>query len=214
MSVSITSAQNDFLKSSKDFGGSSKEELKLTNTASAVELVAGNIVMQAQKNLVSANRVSSGTLSDSLNILDPVIKGKTVSVAIQAADYYTYVDAGVKGLKGGSSTKGYSFKNNIVGKNFKSALLKWILREGLAHRTDTHDISKREKSRAKLRKSIQANVNSVDTIAYAIGHSIKRKGLKPTNFFTKAINTAMRDAKKTLAKGISIDITLSIPKKI
>jgi hypothetical protein len=119
MANSITQAQakllaDGFLDNIGD------DELKPTESLSALIMLAGGLVDEAQRNLVKVDRVSSGDLSDSLRVLDPVQLGKTIRLDVSALRYYAYINDGVKGTRGGAGK--YSFKKETVGGEFLKSL--------------------------------------------------------------------------------------------
>jgi hypothetical protein len=207
MATSISKAQADALaKGFFDSIGSS-EDLKPTETLSALYLLAGGLVDDAQKNLNKADQVASGKLSESLKVLNPESVGRNVRIDISALYYFKFLNEGVKGTKGGSGK--YAFKNNKVGGKMLTSIRKWLIREGLKSRTRTGGpaITKRE----SRRKSITETSNSV---AYGIAVGVKMKGIKRSNFFTDAVRTTQAKAKDQLAKGLKLDIINSLPSKL
>jgi hypothetical protein len=212
LAVSINQAQakagTDFLD---DFGEGKDMFRECANT---MERLAGVLAKTAQDNLNKSDRNATGRLSESIKVKTPQINGSKVQIDIEALFYYQFVDKGVKGTRGGNGE--YSFKNENVGTKFKDEIRKWVIREGIKARSIKNEklsaktsrvISKREKKR----KSI---TQTSDSVAYAIARSIKRKGLKKTNFMTKAINEVKKLAREELAKGLKVDILASLPKKL
>lgn len=209
MATTISSAQRSALSDNFfDNLGSGKDEFQPKNSLSALYQLAGGLVNDAQRNLNSADRVASGALSESMKILDPRITrgGKNISIDIELLYYYKFIDGGVKGTKGGAGK--YAFKNDGVGKKMRNEIRKWIIREGLKHKSDKYSpITKREGKR----KSITETSNQV---AYVIARSIKQKGLKRTNFLAKAVKTARNNSRELLSKGFKVDIINALPKQL
>lgn len=170
--------------------------------------LAGFLVGTAQENLVRADRVESGGLSESLKIVNPqVLNGTVMQVDIEANDYYKFVDGGVAGTESGTGE--FAFKNNRVSKKMMTAIRKWLIREGIKGTTDRKykGISKREDFRKSITETSQR-------VAYAIATSIKKKGLKQTNFFKNAVSETEALVEKELGRALSIDIIRSLPGKI
>lgn len=208
MASSISKAQAKALADGfLDTLGTKRDGLRVENTTSELILLAGELVEQAQKNLVTTDRVASGALSESLKVLNPEFHNRNIQVDVEALLYYQFIDSGVRGTRGGTSGKGYSFKNEVVGRKMRDAIRKWLIREGLKARSDKYTVTNRE----TRRKSISETSNQV---AYAIARSIKQKGLKRTNFFAKAIRSTKVHAKENLARGFKIDIINAIPKQL
>lgn len=208
MATSISKAQADALSDGFfDSIGTSKDELQPKGTLSVLYQLAGGLVDEAQRNLISADRIASGKLAESFKVLNPEQIGKTIHIDIEALYYYQFIDGGVKGTRGGNGK--YSFKNNVVGKKMQEAIRKWLIKEGLKAKT-----TKKYKAisvRESKRKSIGETSRSV---AYAIGINIKKKGLKRTNFFSKALKSTKDKSRQELSKGFKVDIINSLPKKI
>lgn len=207
MATSISKAQAKALADGfLDGIGGSRDELKPKETLSEIIVLAGELVTQVQKNLIAADRIATGALSESFKVLNPELSGRDIRVDVEALHYYQFIDAGVRGTKSGTSAKGYSYKNKMPPVN---TIRKWLIREGLKARTNVggRPITGRE----ARRKSISETSN---TIAFIIARSIKQKGLKRTNFFTKAVRKIRSKAKGQLAKGFKIDIINAIPKKL
>jgi hypothetical protein len=206
MAKSISTAQAEALASGffDDLG--SDEEFQPVETLSTLIQLAGELVGTAQENLNVVDRVATGSLSESLKILNPEVTGETIRVDIEALYYYRFIDQGVKGTKGGNGK--YQFRNDLVGRNMLNAIRKWVIREKLKMRTNKKykAISKREAKRKRI-------TDTSTSISYAIAKSIKRKGLKKTMFFTNAvINT--QNKLKDLAVPLKIDIINTLPKKL
>jgi hypothetical protein len=188
----------------------SKKGLIPKNSMSKLIQLAGFLVGEAQENLVSADRVSSGGLSDSLKILDPrVVNGTKMIVDIEAAFYYQFVDAGVRGTRRGSGL--FSFKYENPGRKMLAAILKWVRREGIKGKTDNkyRGISKREDFRKQL-----SGERRNKSLAYAMAKSIKIKGLKRTNFMSKAISSTASRVDDEIGKGFKVDVINSLPSKL
>ena len=49
-----------------------------------------------------------------------------------------------------------------------------------------------------------------EALSYAVATNIKKRGIKPTKFFTKAIETARREQKTLFADALKLDIIESL----
>jgi hypothetical protein len=208
MAKSITASQAELLASGfLDTTGSSKDELVPKSSLTTLFKLSGFLVEEAQKNLARSDRVASGALSESIKILDPYKKGKTIHIDVEALFYYLFIDGGVKGTKGGTGL--YQFKNDKPSKKMVAALRKWLQKEGIKGSVDKkyRGISKRD----DFRKSI---TDTGEGIAYAISRSIKQKGLKRTNFMAKAIAKTENKAEKEFGAAFKIDVINSLPATI
>src|SRR5207237_1175969 len=134
MAGSISNAQANALADGFfDSIGSSKDELTPKGSLSALYQLAGGLVSDAQRNLISSDRIASGKLSDSFKVLNPEQLGKNIVVDIEALYHYKFIIGGVRGTRGGSGE--FSFKNNSVGRKMQEAIRKWLIKEGLKART-------------------------------------------------------------------------------
>lgn len=214
MAKSIAQAQADALaKGFFDKLGSSKDDFIPRSSLSSVIKLAGRLLEEADKNLNAADRVASGAVLESMKILDPTNKGGIIVIDIEILYYYMFLDQGVKGTRSGSGK--FSFKNEFVPPKMFKALKSWVKKEGLKARTDVggKPISKRERKRVANRSG-KGSERSIDSKVYAIGVSVKRKGLKKTLFWTNAIKVVERIAAEELGKAFVIDILDAIPARI
>lgn len=207
MAKSITEAQANAL--AEGFFDGLGEDFKPTKSLSKLFLVCGKIVEEAQNNLNSADRVSTGALSESLKIIDPVIEGKNVRIDISMLYYWKFINDGVKGVKSGRPSSKYSFKNLYPSKKMVKAIRRWVIKEGIKAKAKGQGkpVTKREGKRRNI-------TDTTTSTAYSIARSVKAKGLKKTNFFTNALKEGNKYAKEQIGKGFKVDIIDAIPKTI
>jgi len=201
MAQSIAQAQAALLAGGNYSTGESRaaigDELKATD--SAVIRAAARFVDDVQTNLRKTDRNSSGFLTDSVT---PVVKewGNGINVIqVMVAYYYKFVDRGVKGLKGGNSLSNYQFKYANPSKKMVDSLEKWVKKEGIKFRNTKVAVTTREQKRAKI-SSVSRST------AFAIGKSIKRKGLNPTRFWSDALEQLEKDIATGVADALRIDV--------
>ena len=144
--------------------------MNLERTEKLLNDFAERVIELAQKNLSSKGK--SGNLSKSLSYHLKLHKSGALDMDFLSAGYGTFVDKGVSGTERKYNTP-YAYKTKQPP---SSALDKWVVRKGL---TGTRD----SKGRFVPRKSI----------TFLIARSIKRYGIKPTNFFTNAFEEAFKD---------------------
>lgn len=163
--------------------------------------VAVEFIQTAQKNLIAVDRVSSGALNDSIMPTEVQVFGKRLRVDINVAEYYKFVNDGVKGWQGGSGK--YQFKKGGIGPNspMVTAIRKWIIKEGLKQRASnvTKPISQREGKRMN-RKITDTSTRT----AIAISQGIRKKGLKPTGFWTKTEQEMKAVIKERFKQGLKV----------
>ena len=130
--------------------------------------------------LKRAGKYASGTTASEMEMTFSSGNNK-YTVRLIMPEYYSFIDQGVKGTKGGNRTSGRfaykdkqpplktirSFMRNrgIVGANFKQ--------------------SKNIRNKALRKRSIE---KELDSVAFAIAKSIKENGLEQTNFYSDNIN--------------------------
>jgi hypothetical protein len=79
----------------------------------------------------------------------------------------------------------------------------WVKREGIAFRNTKKAVTVREQKRATITSVSRST-------AYGIGVSIKRKGLKPTMFWTDALTELEKDISTGIADALRLDIIESL----
>lgn len=166
--------------------GSNLEPVNLSATARAMVTTAGKFVKDAQHNLIKANRISTGDLSKSIKAGNVEVKGETLELAIYAKPYYEFIDKGAK----------YTSKGPPI-----DVIEKWIKKEKGKHTVKAKPKLKRENTRAKLNQ--QQNDRG---LAIYISGQIKKNGLKPTHFWSKA----MDKLKIALPEQIKISVVTDI----
>jgi hypothetical protein len=183
--------------------GEGKEGMPPRNTLTELFLLAGELIEDAQNNLNKSNHVATGKLSESLIADDPTQNAKTVAIDVLMNFYGAFINKGVKGTRGGSSTAGYSFRNEVVSRKMYKAIADWIENAKISTRT-----VKKYKGYGKhetRRKSIAQYDNT-----YAVARSIKQHGLKPSGFMDKAVTTTKNKVSERLGTALRIDIIDSL----
>lgn len=175
---------------------------------------AAQFIQRVQDNLIRMNLVDQGGLSTEIKQGDiyEVGKGKLelqvgYTPGSKESEYYAYQDEGVDGtaVKHGSR---FSFKKTFPSKSMIDALEAYIKRSGVAIRAETQktNLSALQIKRAKL-----AQLTPERQAATGKAILIKRYGIKPSGFFTDAINETFG---QKLAAGMSAalgrDITVYI----
>lgn len=149
---------------------------------------------------------SESELLQSIIALPVSMSGNNYLVTIQGNDYAFFVDKGVSGTQQKYPSP-FSFKNEGVSPNFNKSLRKWITKRGIpleSRYSKTRNLTKQQRAKKQIDEKTK--------MAYAIGRSIKRKGLKPTLFITEAVTQQALDSMASglaNAIGSSISITLA-----
>lgn len=168
-------------------------KLKKNSTENYLRHFAKSVLRQAKNILKKKNKVVSGKLLNSLKYrLEATSKG--YNLIFKGSKHASFIDKGVSGTK---VTRTFQ---NIFGKRqrspFKysnkqppaSALDKWIVRKGIAPRTETGQFMSR--------KSLQ----------FLIARSIKSKGLAATSFFSKPMSIELANFDTELLKAFKTDV--------
>lgn len=173
--------------------------------------IAEEFIKIAVKNLEGSDRVSTGFLANSIVPTDIEINGSIYTVNINIAKYYDFVNQGVKGWQVAGFSSPYQFKppNKGIGKkNSKmvSAIEEWVKREGLQLRAKEigHSTSKKRDSLRKNRKSVE--MDTTRQTAIVISAQIRRRGLKPTHFLTKAEAAIVKVVNDKFGTALKVDI--------
>lgn len=173
------------------------DSLKLSNSAQALVTLAGIIIGEASDNLDKGGNTATGKTASSMKATNIVTKGTNLELDIQIASTYKFLNDGVKGWKSGKGK--YQFKKTPPGKKMVGAIKKWIKVRSIV--TKYKAISANESKNKKISK---------DTMAYAMAVKVKRDGIEPTKFFTKALATARKEQKRLFADALKLDIIESL----
>lgn len=198
---------------------------EVTGLPAAEQLIllsAANFILNVQDNLTKANKIDTGDLFNDIAQGDLIKTATGYQITLgypkgsKAAKYYDFVNKGVQGFK--EQTKApnspYKYKSEYPkwGGEFHKAILGWYRRHASLGRKETQkeNLSGLQKKRKKLTKMVDAE-KSKKSLAYATAISIKRKGLKTTGFFDKAIQQSFgKEFTNQLGKAIGRDIQLLV----
>jgi hypothetical protein len=164
-----------------------------------------------RKILENYKQIIFDALAESLNKNDKVARGgliQSISINIRSfatnmvmeismADYWKYVDGGRK--KGSKMPP-------------IDAMLKHIANRGINYK-GIQNTYKNKKGQLVKRKKPLAKEKALRTLAFLIGRSISKKGIKPTNFVDEAfdnniLDNMSRDLSTALGREILIDFNL------
>lgn len=162
--------------------------MKTKHVKKVFDIFATKTVETARGILNATGKNTSGNLADSLGYHLEVKKGK-LDLRFLGAPYASVVDKGIRGSK--SSAKApkspYKFTGNKQTVNI-GAIDKWVVRKGLKGARD-------DKGRFISRKSLVG----------AIARSIYIYGMKPSNFFTDAVNQGLKGLPRKFAQAYAKD---------
>jgi hypothetical protein len=161
--------------------------------------VVGNFLLQVQENLIKANKIDTGRLSEQLRQGDILNNKGVYSIEAgyplnsEAANYAPFVNQGVKGfLSGEPSGSPFSFKSARPKYDgvMVDAMLQWVKRNGISSRSE--DQRKRLSGLQRKRQAV-GNIDVQRQTAYQIATAIKKRGLPKTDFFTSAVRQYFGD---------------------
>lgn len=158
---------------------------------------AKEYIKDASNNLQSAGAVSSGELIKSMRVnIAPVNNGYKLSIMI--ADYYDYVNLGVRGVKSSKAPASpYSFKTLTVGYEMANSINKWAIR---------HNLKAVNQNKVFKHRQVKTFSDTSMSTAFAIATGIKKKGLSATYFWDKTYNTLVPELGPRLAKALQQDV--------
>jgi hypothetical protein len=167
----------------------------LKNTENALQKIAQKIIDDAKMKLDSKGKNVSGTLYNSLQY-EMIEENGSLKINFLMADYGPFVDKGVKGknpseIKGGrqkAPSSPYQFGTGSGTGSLRTALDKWIVKKGIAPRT--------ELGRFMSRQSMK----------YAMSKSIYLQGIAPSNFWTEAYESNIGELGSNIDRAFVQDV--------
>jgi hypothetical protein len=161
--------------------------------------VVGNFLLQVQENIIQANKIDTGRLSEELRQGDILNNKGVYSIEAgyplnsEAANYAPFVNQGVKGfLSGEPSDSPFSFKSARPKYDgvMVDAMLQWVKRNGISSRSEDQ---RTNLSQLQTRRQSVGNIDVQRQTAYQIATAIKKRGLPKTDFFTSAVRQYFGD---------------------
>ena len=161
--------------------------------------VVGNFLLQVQENIIQANKIDTGRLSEELRQGDILNNKGVYSIEAgyplnsEAANYAPFVNQGVKGfLSGEPSDSPFSFKSARPKYDgvMVDAMLQWVKRNGINSRSEDQ---RSNLSQLQTKRQAVGNVDVQRQTAYQIASRIKQRGLPKTDFFTSAVRQYFGD---------------------
>lgn len=201
----ILSGNKQLAAAGLDFLGTNDrgDALPMNNTAATLVKMAGHLISEAQSNLNKSGSVATGDLESSLHATDIEADGSRMSIDVMILDRYAFTDKGVNGLEQSHGSP-YSFKTKKPSLGMQRSIKSWLRRRGA--RAMKYKAISRTERKDKAIKRMKTKSDSQDGLAWAVATSIKKKGIKPTRFFTKAVKSTEKEFKKEIAAGFKLDI--------
>ena len=164
--------------------------MTLQETNKALNKFAKYVIQQARTNLTKGKKNVSNDLYDSLDSEIKVSKN-SFSMDMFMDKYGMFQDRGVKGTKSGKSLSNYSYKQSSNLKGFEAA---------------TGTFAKWAKFRRMQPRDKKGRFGSYKTMGFILANSIKKKGIKPSLFFTKPFEKAFEKLPQELIEAYALDI--------
>ena len=177
------------------------DKVEFNNVGAALVELADFLITEARGNMDKNGNTATGQTASSMKAGPLQTNASKLQVDISIDSTYKFLDQGVKGVEGGTGK--YQFKTKYPNKKMALAILKWVRKRGIA--TKYKAISKTERKNQRIKRMIKKSDN-LKGLAYAISTNIKKKGIKPTKFFTKAIEATKKEQKKRFAEALKLDI--------
>ena len=154
------------------------------------------IIDALRKNLIDHDKDQPGRLIQSIDV-NIYERDDKITFELSMEDYWKYVDAGRR--PGGKQPP-------------QKAMLDFIKFRGI--KGNPKKVTAKNKKVRKALKQISRD-KALKQVAFLIGRGIKKKGIKPTHFFTDVINDNLKqrltaDLTAALQKDIEIDFKESI----
>lgn len=162
-------------------------------TINALDTFGQSLVKRGKTILERSNKVASGTLIDSYHYkLIPTKTGFELQFGFgSASKYWRYIDEGVQGVggyKGSGGARGgnspFKFKYEKPGGKLVEALQSWFDYKGVSTPSGMTRLG----------------------FAFAIGYSIKRRGLERTMFFSRPLEALYNKMTEKVTKAYADDV--------
>jgi hypothetical protein len=148
------------------------------------------VIQQARTNLTKGKKNVSKELYESLTYdLKEVAQG--YQIYFEMEDYGMYQDRGVQGTQSGKSLSGFRYKqsSNLIGLEAATGMFaEWARFRGLQPRDK------------------KGRYGSYRTMGFILAQSIKKKGLKPSLFFTKPFEAGLKRLPPELEEALRKEI--------
>ncbi len=177
------------------------DKVEFNNISAALVELADFLITEARGNMDKGGNTATGKTASSMKAGPLQTNASKLQIDISLDSTYKFLDQGVKGVEGGTGK--YQFKTKYPNKKMALSILKWLRKRGVA--TKYKAISKTERKNQRIKNMVKKSDN-LKGMAYAISTNIKKKGIKPTKFFTKAVEATKREQKKRFADALKLDI--------
>lgn len=178
------------------------DKVQLNHTATALQELAVHLIAEARNNLEKKGNVATGGTADSMVAGPLQTNASRMQIDISIASTYKFLNDGVKGVESGMGK--YQFKTIKVSQGMAKSIRAWLRVRRVA--TKYKAISKTESKNQKIKKLVESADGKLTGLSYAIATNIKKKGIKPTKFFSKAVQSTKDLRKKKFSQALKLDI--------
>ena len=164
--------------------------MELKETYKILQEFGKRVRQQARLNLSKSNKNVSKELWESIDS-DAKVSDNSFSMDFYMNPYGMFQNFGVKGTESGTSLRNYSYKqsSNLVGAEYHTgSLAKWAKARGMQPRDK------------------KGRFGSYKTMGFILANSIKKKGIKPSLFFTKPFEEEFKDLPEELVEAFDLDL--------
>ena len=159
--------------------------IKYINVNEELESFWRHVIKQSRANLTRQGINSSKDLYKSLDY-ELTVSENSIDTDFIMEDYGDFIDKGVKGVESGRSLSNYRYTNK---KPPIKDILKWMR---------VKPIKARNRKTGRFQEQKQG--------AFAIQNAIYKKGIKPTEFFSRPFEVAFNDLPDELIEAYGLDV--------
>jgi len=166
--------------------------MDLKETKESLNKFAKYVVQQSRSNLTKNKKNYSKELYNSLGS-EIDVGANSFSLDFVMEKYGIFQDRGVKGTESGRSLDNFSYKQSSNLKGFEAAtgtFAKWAKFRNIRLRNAKGQFAK----------------GNYKSIGFIIANSIKKKGIKPSLFFTKPFEKAFHNLPNELVEAYGLDV--------
>ena len=165
--------------------------MDLKETHNALNKFAKEVIKQSRTNLTKKDKNYTKSLYNSLKS-DVEVFPNSFSLKFIMDEYGTYQDKGVSGTEKKYNTKfSYKQSSNLVGMEYHTGTFaKWAKFRGIRLRNAKGQYAK----------------GNYKTIGFILANMIKKKGIKPSLFFTRPFENAFKNLPDELVNKFGLDL--------
>lgn len=183
------------------------DKATMKHTAKALVELAAFLMDEATANMDKTGATAPGDTLSSMKAVNIDLQGTKMGIDIEINSTYKFIDQGVRGVEGGTGK--YQFKTKRPSKKMAQAILRWAKKRALGGKIKYKAVSKQERKNKSINKVV-SEAKSRESLSYAIATNIKKRGIKPTKFFSKAVSATKKLQKEKYAQALKLDIIESL----